>query len=62
MAQKGAPEDAGKAEEHIITESATKEMKLGGVESGESWLWDWRWRRGVRRRRTRKTNDEAGLF
>ena len=44
----GALEEAGRAEQHIITEAAPNELKLGGgAYSDESWPSARRWRRGV---------------
>ena len=58
VAQEGALEEAGRAEQHIITEAAPNELKLGrGAYSDESWPSARRWRRGVFvRRRLRNTS------
>ena len=49
--------DGGGRQQSFTQKAAQNELKLG--EGG--WLSAWRWRRGVRRRQGRRTNDEAGI-
>ena len=50
----------GGGRQQSFTQAAPNELKLGdGGFSGESWPSAWRWRRGVRRREGRRTNEEA---
>ena len=52
----------GGGKQQSCTQAAPNELKLGeGGEIGESWPSAWPWRRGVRRRQGRRTNDEAGI-
>ena len=52
----------GGGREQSFTQAAPNELKLDeGGGSGESWPSAWRWRRGVRGREGRTTNDEAGI-
>ena len=62
---KGALEEEGRAEQHIITKAASNELKLGGgaQKSDESWPSATRWRREVFvRRRWRKPYRRYGVF
>ena len=49
--------DGGGRQQSFTQKAAQNELKLG--EGG--WLSAWRWRRGVRRRQGRRTNDQAGV-
>ena len=62
--RKGALEEAGRTEQHIITEAAPNELKLGmGVSSDGNWPSARQWRRGVFvRRRLRSQHRGFGVF
>ena len=61
-AETDVPEQRGKrktAELHTSGAKRAETWREG--KSGERWPSAWRWRRGVRRRQGRRTNDEAGI-
>ena len=54
-------EGGGRQQSFIHTSGAKRAETWRGGEIGESWPSAWRWRRDVRERGGRRTNDEASI-